>query len=166
MRHAEILTSLSRSKAPRKRDSLLTAAQRRGFRIPLSRRRAHEQNQNQRWTEIYYKDWGTGDPIVFSHGWPLTADDWDAQMLFFGQRGYRVIAQTGGGMGAPPRHGTAMTWTPIGRSGGAIRSAGPQERRHGGHSTGGGEVARYLGSHGTGRVAKAALVGAVTPLML
>src|SRR6267142_2785950 len=84
-------------------------------------------------TQIYYKDWGTGQPIVFSHGWPLSADDWEAQMLFFGQHGYRVIAH---------------------------------DRRGHGHSTGGGEVARYLGRHGAKRVAKAVLISAVPPLML
>ena len=63
-------------------------------------------------TQIYYKDWGTGQPIVFSHGWPLTADDWDGQMLFFGQQGYRVIAHDRRGTAVPPRRGMAMTWTP------------------------------------------------------
>jgi len=63
-------------------------------------------------TQIYYKDWGKGQPIVFSHGWPLTADDWDGQMLYFGQRGYRVIRTTGEGTGVPPRRGMATTWTP------------------------------------------------------
>ena len=118
-------------------------------------------------TQIYYKDWGTGQPIVFSHGWPLTADDWDAQMLFFGQRGYRVIAHDRRGHGR-----STQTWDGNDMDTYVDDLAQPTEKLdlknaiHVGHSTGGGEVARYLGRHGSKRVAKAVLIGAVPPLML
>lgn len=118
-------------------------------------------------TQIYYKDWGTGQPIVFSHGWPLTADDWDGQMLFFGQRGYRVIAADRRGHGR-----STQTWDGNEMDTYADDLAALTEKLdlknaiHVGHSTGGGEVARYIGRHGSARVAKAVLIGAVTPLML
>lgn len=118
-------------------------------------------------TEIYYKDWGKGQPIVFSHGWPLSADDWDGQMLFFGQRGYRVIAHDRRGHGR-----SSQTWDGNEMDTYADDLATLFEKLDlknaimVGHSTGGGEVARYLGRHGSGRVAKAALVSAVPPLML
>jgi non-heme chloroperoxidase len=118
-------------------------------------------------TEIYYKDWGTGQPIVFSHGWPLTADDWDAQMLFFGQQGYRVIAYDRRGHGR-----SSQTWdgnemdTYSDDLAALFEKLDLKAAIMVGHSTGGGEVARYLGRHGTGRVAKAVLIGAVPPLML
>src|SRR3974390_2329914 len=118
-------------------------------------------------TEIFYKDWGSGQPIVFSHGWPLTADDWDAQMLFFGQHGYRVIAHDRRGHGR-----SAQTWDGNDMDTYADDLAELTEKLnlkdavHVGHSTGGGEVARYIGRHGTQRVAKAVLIGAVPPLML
>jgi non-heme chloroperoxidase len=117
--------------------------------------------------DIYYKDWGEGQPIVFSHGWPLSADDWDAQMLFFGQRGYRVIAHDRRGHGR-----SSQTWNGNEMDTYADDLAVLTEKLdlkdaiHVGHSTGGGEVARYIGRHGTGRVAKAVLIGAVPPLML
>ena len=117
--------------------------------------------------QIYYKDWGTGQPIVFSHGWPLTGDDWDAQMLFFGQQGYRVIAHDRRGHGR-----SSQTWDGNEMSTYADDLAALFEKldlKHAimvGHSTGGGEVARYLGRHGTGRVEKAVFIGAVPPLML
>ncbi len=117
--------------------------------------------------DIYYKDWGEGQPIVFSHGWPLSADDWDAQMLFFGQRGYRVIAHDRRGHGR-----SSQTWNGNEMDTYADDLAALTEKLdlkdaiHVGHSTGGGEVARYIGRHGTGRVAKAVLIGAVPPLML
>jgi non-heme chloroperoxidase len=116
---------------------------------------------------IFYKDWGKGQPIVFSHGWPLTADDWDAQMLFFGQLGYRVIAHDRRGHGR-----STQTWDGNDMDTYADDLAQLTEKLdlndaiHVGHSTGGGEVARYLGRHGSKRVAKAVLVGAVPPLML
>jgi non-heme chloroperoxidase len=118
-------------------------------------------------TEIYYKDWGKGQPIVFHHGWPLSADDWDAQMLFFLQHGYRVIAHDRRGHGR-----SSQTW--MGNemdtyADDVAQLAAALDLRnaiHIGHSTGGGEVARYVARHGKGRVAKAVLIGAVTPVML
>src|SRR6202030_3651933 len=118
-------------------------------------------------THIYYKDWGKGQPIVFSHGWPLTADDWDGQMLFFGQQGYRVIAHDRRGHGR-----SGQTWDGNDMDTYADDLAALTEKLdlknaiHVGHSTGGGEVARYIGRHGTKRVAKVVLIGAVPPLML
>jgi len=118
-------------------------------------------------TQIYYKDWGTGQPIVFSHGWPLTADDWDAQMLFFGRQGFRVIAHDRRGHGR-----SSQTWDGNDMDTYADDLAELTEKLdlkdaiHVGHSTGGGEVARYIGRHGTKRVAMAVLISAVPPLML
>src|ERR1700726_4181468 len=118
-------------------------------------------------TQIYYKDWGAGQPILFSHGWPLSADDWDAQMLFFGQHGYRVIAHDRRGHGR-----STQTWDGNDMDTYADDLAQLTEKLdlknaiHVGHSTGGGEVARYIGRHGTKRVAKAVLISAVPPLML
>jgi non-heme chloroperoxidase len=117
--------------------------------------------------EIYYKDWGKGQPIVFSHGWPLTADDWDTQMLFFGQQGYRVIAHDRRGHGR-----SSQTWdgndmdTYADDLAQLFEKLDLRDAIMIGHSTGGGEVARYLGRHGTKRVARAVLIGAVPPLML
>ena len=118
-------------------------------------------------TQIYYKDWGKGQPIVFSHGWPLTADDWDGQMLFFGQQGYRVIAHDRRGHGR-----SDQTWDGNEMNTYADDLAALTEKLdlknaiHVGHSTGGGEVARYIGRHGTKRVAMAVLISAVPPLMV
>lgn len=118
-------------------------------------------------TTIFYKDWGSGQPIVFSHGWPLTADDWDAQMLFFGQHGYRVIAHDRRGHGR-----STQTWdgndmdTYADDLAQLFDALDLKDAIMIGHSTGGGEVARYLGRHGTKRIAKAVLIGAVPPLML
>ena len=118
-------------------------------------------------TTIYYKDWGTGQPMVFSHGWPLSADDWEAQMLFFGQHGYRVIAHDRRGHGR-----STQTWDGNEMDTYADDLAALTEKLdlkdaiHVGHSTGGGEVARYIGRHGTKRVAMAVLISAVPPLML
>jgi non-heme chloroperoxidase len=118
-------------------------------------------------TEIYYKDWGTGQPVVFSHGWPLSADAWDAQMIFLGQQGYRVIAhdRRGHGRSAQPWQGNDMD-TYADDLAELMDSLNLTGATMVGHSTGGGEVARYLGRHGTKRVAKAVLIGAVPPLML
>ena len=118
-------------------------------------------------TTIFYKDWGKGQPIVFSHGWPLSSDDWDAQMLFFGQHGYRVIAHDRRGHGRSPQ-----TWDGNDMDTYADDLAQLTEKLdlrdaiHVGHSTGGGEVAHYIGRHGSKRVAKAVLIGAVPPIML
>jgi non-heme chloroperoxidase len=118
-------------------------------------------------TTIFYKDWGKGQPIVFSHGWPLSSDDWDAQMLFFGQHGYRVIAHDRRGHGR-----STQTWDGNDMDTYADDLAQLTEKLdlrdaiHVGHSTGGGEVAHYIGRHGSKRVAKAVLIGAVPPIML
>ncbi len=118
-------------------------------------------------TEIFYKDWGKGQPIVFSHGWPLTADDWDGQMLYFGNLGYRVIAHDRRGHGR-----SGQTWdgndmdTYADDLAELFEKLDLKDAIMVGHSTGGGEVARYLGRHGTKRVSKAALISAITPLML
>jgi non-heme chloroperoxidase len=118
-------------------------------------------------TEIYYKDWGSGQPIVFSHGWPLTADAWDSQMLFLGSHGYRVIAhdRRGHGRSSQPWNGNDMD-TYADDLAALTETLDLKEAIHIGHSTGGGEVARYIGRHGTKRVAKAVLIGAVPPIML
>lgn len=118
-------------------------------------------------TTIYYKDWGTGRPIVFSHGWPLTADAWDDQMLFFGQQGYRVIAhdRRGHGRSSQSWDGNEMD-TYADDLGSLVSMLNVKDAIFVGHSTGGGEVARYIGRNGTKRVGKVVLIGAVTPLML
>src|SRR5271156_6283858 len=118
-------------------------------------------------TTIYYKDWGTGQPITFSHGWPLNADAWDAQMLFFGQLGYRVIAHDRRSHGR-----SGQTWdgnemnTYADDLAQLFEALDLKDAVMVGHSTGGGEVARYIGRHGSSRVAKAVLISAVPPLML
>jgi non-heme chloroperoxidase len=117
--------------------------------------------------EIFYKDWGSGQPIVFSHGWPLTSDDWDAQMMFFGENGYRVIAhdRRGHGRSTQTWDGNEMdTYADDLRA--LVLALDLKDAIHVGHSTGGGEVARYLGRHGTDRAAKAVLIGAVPPVMV
>ena len=118
-------------------------------------------------TEIYYKDWGKGQPIVFSHGWPLSADAWEDQMLFLGERGYRCIAhdRRGHGRSSQPWNGNEMD-TYADDMAELVEKLDLKDAIHVGHSTGGGEVARYIGRHGTKRVSKAVLIGAVPPLML
>jgi non-heme chloroperoxidase len=118
-------------------------------------------------TEIYYKDWGTGQPIVFSHGWPLSADAWEDQMLFLAGNGYRCIAhdRRGHGRSDQPWDGNDMD-TYADDLAALVKTLNLKDAIHVGHSTGGGEVARYIGRHGTGRVAKAVLVSAIPPLML
>lgn len=118
-------------------------------------------------TQIYYKDWGSGQPVVFSHGWPLSADAWEDQMLFLGDHGYRCIAhdRRGHGRSSQPWNGNDMD-TYADDLATLVEMLDLQDAIHVGHSTGGGEVARYIGRHGTQRVAKAVLIGAVPPLML
>jgi non-heme chloroperoxidase len=118
-------------------------------------------------TQIYYKDWGAGQPIVFSHGWPLTGDAWDAQMVFLASRGYRCIAHDRRGHGRSSQPWTGNEMDTYADDLAALAETLDLKRAiHVGHSTGGGEVARYIGRHGTSRVAKAVLIGAVPPLML
>ena len=118
-------------------------------------------------TQIYYKDWGTGQPVVFSHGWPLSADAWEDQMFFLTSRNYRCIAhdRRGHGRSSQPWNGNDMD-TYADDLASLVEALDLKNAVHVGHSTGGGEVARYIGRHGTKRVAKAVLIGAVPPLML
>jgi non-heme chloroperoxidase len=118
-------------------------------------------------TQIYYKDWGSGAPVVFSHGWPLTADAWEDQMMFLAGHGLRCIAhdRRGHGRSGQPSGGHEMD-TYADDLAALVAALDLNNAVHVGHSTGGGEVARYLGRHGTARVAKAVLISAVPPLML
>jgi non-heme chloroperoxidase len=118
-------------------------------------------------TQIYYKDWGNGRPVVFSHGWPLSADAWEDQMMFLGSRGYRCIAhdRRGHGRSSQPWNGNDMD-TYADDMAQLVEKLDLKDAIHVGHSTGGGEVARYIGRHGAKRVAKAVLISAVPPVML
>jgi non-heme chloroperoxidase len=118
-------------------------------------------------TEIYYKDWGSGQPVVFSHGWPLSSDAFEDQMFYLASRGYRCIAhdRRGHGRSSQPWNGNDMD-TYADDVAALVDKLDLHDAIHVGHSTGGGEVARYIGRHGTSRVAKAVLIGAVPPLML
>ena len=118
-------------------------------------------------TQIYYKDWGEGQPVVFSHGWPLSADAWEDQMMFLGARGFRCIAhdRRGHGRSDQPWNGNEMN-TYAEDLAELVEALDLNDAIHVGHSTGGGEVARYIGRHGTKRVARAVLISAVPPLML
>jgi non-heme chloroperoxidase len=118
-------------------------------------------------TEIFYKDWGTGQPIVFSHGWPLSADDWDTQMMFFLLHGYRVIAHDRRGHGRSTQTSDGHDMDHYADDLAALTAhLDLRNAVHVGHSTGGGEVAHYLARHGESRVAKAVLISSVPPLML
>ena len=118
-------------------------------------------------TEIFYKDWGKGQPIVFSHGWPLSADDWDTQMMFFLKQGFRVIAHDRRGHGRSEQTDGGHDMDHYAADLAALTEhLDLREAIHVGHSTGGGEVTRYVARHGEGRVAKAAIISAVPPLMV
>jgi non-heme chloroperoxidase len=118
-------------------------------------------------TQIFYKDWGTGQTLFFRHGWPLSADDWDAQMMFFLERGFRVIAhdRKGHGRSTHTVAGNEMN-TYAADVAELVEKLDLRDAIHIGHSTGGGEVARYVAKYGKGRVAKAVLISAVPPIMV
>src|SRR5687768_8847971 len=118
-------------------------------------------------TQIYYKDWGAGQPVVFSHGWPLSADAWDSQMTFLASNGHRCIAhdRRGHGRSSQPWDGNEMD-TYADDLDALLTQLDIKGAMMVGHSTGGGEVARYLGRHGSSRVSKAVLMGAVPPIMV
>lgn len=118
-------------------------------------------------TEIYYKDWGTGQPVVFHHGWPLSGDDWDGQMMFFLQQGFRVIAHDRRGHGRSTQTSKGHDMDTYAADVAELTKAlDLKDAIHVGHSTGGGEVIRYVAKHGKGRVAKAVLISAVPPIMV
>src|ERR687884_1303567 len=118
-------------------------------------------------TEIFYKDWGSGQPIVFSHGWPLSSDDWDAQLLFFLQHGFRVIAHDRRGHGRSAQVDAGNDMNHYADDLAALTAhLDLHHAVHVGHSTGGGEVAHYIARHGEDRVAKAALISAGPPIMV
>ncbi len=118
-------------------------------------------------TDLFYKDWGVGTPIVFHHGWPLSSDDWDAQLMFFLAKGFRVVAhdRRGHGRSSQTHAGNEMD-TYAADVATLVEHLNLKGAIHIGHSTGGGEVARYVARHGRGRVAKAVLIGAVPPIMV
>jgi non-heme chloroperoxidase len=134
---------------------------------PATEQKTHDTVTMRDGTRIYFKDWGSGQPVVFSHGWPLSADAWEDQMVFLGRHGYRCIAhdRRGHGRSSQPWNGNEMD-TYADDLAALVEALDLRDATHVGHSTGGGEVARYIGRHGTRRVAKAVLIGAVPPLML
>ncbi len=118
-------------------------------------------------TQIFYKDWGKGQPVVFHHGWPLSADDWDNQMLFFLGKGYRVIAHDRRGHGRSTQTATGNDMDTYAADVAELADAlDLRDAIHVGHSTGGGEVTRYVAQYGKGRVAKAVIISAIPPVML
>jgi non-heme chloroperoxidase len=118
-------------------------------------------------SEIFFKDWGTGQPVVFHHGWPLSSDDWDAQLLYFLDKGFRVIAHDRRGHGRSTQTATGNDMdTYASDVAELVNALQLKDAIHVGHSTGGGEVARYVSRYGKGRVAKAVLISAVSPIML
>jgi non-heme chloroperoxidase len=123
--------------------------------------------ENSNSIKLYYKDWGSGQPVIFSHGWPLNSDAWEDQMLFLSSHGYRCIAhdRRGHGRSSQPWNGNDMD-TYADDLAALVKKLDLKNAIHIGHSTGGGEIARYIGRHDTKRVAKVVLIGAVTPLML
>lgn len=147
----------------------LSAAQAAVERLPLTKRENANMSSitTKDGTEIFYKDWGSGQPIVFHHGWPLSSDDWDAQMLFFLDHGYRVIAHDRRGHGRSSQGSTGHDMDHYAADAAAVVAhLHLRDAIHIGHSTGGGEAARYVARHGAGRVAKLVLMNAVPPLML
>src|SRR6187397_2351010 len=117
--------------------------------------------------DIFYKDWGKGQPIVFSHGWPLSSDDWDAQMLFFLSKGYRVVAHDRRGHGRSTQVGDGHDMDHYAADAATVvEHLDLRNTVHVGHSTGGGEATHYVARHGQGRVAKLVIIGAIPPIML
>jgi non-heme chloroperoxidase len=140
-----------------------------GQRFDIIRKRGHPMATiaTRDGTEIYYKDWGSGQPIVFHHGWPLSSDDWDAQMLNFVEKGYRVIAHDRRGHGRSSQVGSGHDMDHYAADVAAVVAhLDLRNAIHIGHSTGGGEATRYVARHGQGRVAKLVLIGAVPPIMV
>jgi non-heme chloroperoxidase len=151
------------------RQHLLSPQHGRSIRCSLQQKGEHSMATitTQDGTQLYYKDWGTGQPVVFSHGWPLSADAWEDQMMFLASHGYRCIAhdRRGHGRSSQPWNGNDMD-TYADDLATLVQTLDLNNAIHVGHSTGGGEVARYIGRHGTKRVAKAVLISAIPPLML
>jgi non-heme chloroperoxidase len=145
----------------------LTAAQERPFQPSGSGDQTMNTIKTRDGAQIFYKDWGSGQPIVFHHGWPLSADDWDNQMLYFLAKGYRVVAHDRRGHGRSSQTSTGNDMdTYAADVADLVAALNLREAIHIGHSTGGGEVVRYVAKHGAGRVAKAVLIAAIPPVMV